>query len=324
MKYFVVGDIHIKPKHHERSVKLVDELIKTAQTKKPDKIILLGDVLDGADIIHSNCLLQLSRLLTELAKISTVYLLMGNHDASTPHIVMPENHSLQCFKSLSNVIVVDKPLKISESVFAFPYLPPSTFWDHVPSKCKLAFCHQEFEGAVFDSGEASTKGDPIRDDTLVIAGHIHQEQRLGTVWYTGTPAQTRFGESNNKHVYLLDVDETHGTYSEIERIKLKVPMFMSHTYQIGLGTQNIELSVGDIHRAIITGMPSEILAFKKSKEYSDVLEKFGGNVRFNFKKEDIITGGAQEKTIFVNYQTLLNSMAKENGLESILSKILGK
>jgi hypothetical protein len=123
---------------------------------------------------------------------------------------------------------------------------------------------------------------------------------------------------------LLDVDEESGTYSEVERIRLKVPMFMSHTYQIGLGTQNIELSVGDIHRAIITGMPSEILAFKKSKEYSDVLEKFGGNVRFNFKKEDIITGGAQEKTIFVNYQTLLNSMAKENGLDNILSKILGK
>ena len=322
MKYFVVGDIHIKPKHHERSVKLVDELIKTAQTKKPDKIILLGDVLDGADIIHSNCLLQLSRLLTELAKVSTVYLLMGNHDASTPHIVMPENHSLQCFKSLSNVIVVDKPLKISESVFALPYLPPGTFWDYVPSKCKLAFCHQEFEGAVFDSGEASTKGDPIRDDTLVIAGHIHQEQRLGTVWYVGTPAQTRFGESSNKHVYLLDVDEESGTYSEVERIRLSVPRFISHTYQLGTGTKNIKLSADDIHRAIVTGMPSEILAFKKSKEYSDVLETFGGNVRFNFKKEEHIVEESSEKKVFVNYQTLLSSMAKENGLESILSKIL--
>lgn len=322
MRYLVIGDIHIKPKHHERSVKLVDELIKTANEQKPDKIILLGDVLDGADIIHSNCLLQLSRLLSEMGRVCPVYLIMGNHDASTPHVAMPDNHALQCFKSWNNITVVDKPTKIGGATFILPYLPPGEFWDHVPAKCNLVFCHQEFEGAVFDSGEASTKGDPIRDDTLVIAGHIHQEQRLGNVWYTGTPSQTRFGENPNKHIYVLEVNEELGAYTEIQRIKLKVPMFISHSYIIGTGVKDLSLSEEDIHRAIITGTPSEILTFKKTSEYEDILKAFGGNIRFNFKKEELIVNSqAGDKKPFVNYQGLFLNMVKDNELEGIFSKI---
>jgi DNA repair exonuclease SbcCD nuclease subunit len=331
----VIGDIHIKNKYHERSITLVDDIIQNVKRLEPDSVMLLGDVLDGADIIHSNCLFQLSRLLTEIRVFCPVYVIMGNHDASTPHIEMPENHALQCFKTLvdRNIHIVDKPTEVDpgygSKILITPYLPPGTFMKNIAkhTDIKLVFAHQEFEGCVFDGGNKSEKGDVIPDGFAIISGHIHAEQRIKNLWYPGTPTQTRFGESDDKGYFLIEIDDVTLRYKVIEKIIPNVSKFISIPYKIGQCIKDIGINVNNVNRAVITATPSEILSFKKSKEYLGVIDLFTGNVKFNVLKEGDSrsaqrqTNDSTQRRSFID---TLTSKAKEIGLIELLNDSLNK
>ena len=334
MRMIVIGDIHIKNKHHERSIALVDDIINNVKTDKPDSVMLLGDVLDGADIIHSNCLLQLSRLLIEISSVCPVYVIMGNHDASTPHIEMPENHALQCFKSLGSrhVHIIDTPSVIDpglgSKMLIMPYLPPGTFMKHIGehTNVKLVFAHQEFEGCVFDGGNKSEHGDPIPTEFNIISGHIHAEQKIKNLWYPGTPTQTRFGESDNKGYFLIDIDEVTMDYKVLKKIVPNVSKFTSVNYKIGQKIKDLKIIQGDVNRAVISATPSEILAFKKSKEYVEVINVFNGNVKFNVLKDESIQISQSNDSVSVRKSFIdsLSVKAKELGLEELLEESLRK
>lgn len=66
------------------------------------------------------------------------------------------------------------------------------------------FCHQEFYGCRFNPIQTSTEGDVWPEtNPFVIAGHIHDEQKLqSNVYYTGSSMQHGFAETTNKVVVL--------------------------------------------------------------------------------------------------------------------------
>jgi DNA repair exonuclease SbcCD nuclease subunit len=335
----VIGDIHIKTKHHERSVALVNDIIETTRIEQPRFVVLLGDVLDGAEVIHSNCLMELNRLLLSVSEVCPVFVLMGNHDASTPHIEMPDNHALHCFKSMQSrgINIIDKPtvIKLTEGgkdLVFMPYLPVGTFSKNLPSSSDqgigLVFAHQEFVGCVFDGGSESEKGDSINQGFSIISGHIHEEQRIGNLWYTGTPTQTRFGESHDKGYFILELDEESLNYEVVKKIKPKVSKFVSHPFKIGELAEkikNLHLIESDVNRAVITATPSEILAFKKSSEYAEVLERFKGNIKFNVVKDDSVSKAGNDTNPTTERQSFtetLKTKASEAGLLSLLEESL--
>ena len=332
MRMLVVGDIHIKNKHHSRSIDLVNDIISNTERERPDCVMLLGDVLDGADIIHSNCLLQLSKLLLGISQICPVYVIMGNHDASTPHIEMPENHALQCFKALAdrNINIIDLPTVLNpqsdKKIVIMPYLPPGSFMKHMPQEnVGLVFCHQEFEGCTFDGGNRSEHGDPIPDGFNIISGHIHAEQRLKNLWYPGTPTQTRFGESDSKGYFLISINESTCDYEIVKKLTPVVSKFVSTAYRIGQSVDSLNIDQNNVNRAVISATPSEILSFKKSKEYESVIEAFKGNVKFNVLKDESIqltqdTSKVQRKSFI---ETLSNK-ANDLGLTELLEESLSK
>jgi DNA repair exonuclease SbcCD nuclease subunit len=324
MKVIVIGDIHIKRKNHERSVLLVNHIIQTVKERRPDFVVLLGDVLDGADIVHSECLLLLTKLLRCFEKLSVqCYLITGNHDMSTPHVALPENHALQCFKGFPFVTVVDSPISLNNGISMIPYLPNGEFLGNLPDKSSLVFCHQEFFGCFYEDGRKSEKGDRIPEGVEIISGHIHKAQKIGNLWYPGTPTQTRFGEDEDKAYYEIVLKYDNGNYSSydlIDRIIPDVPRFVSYKYEIGSGVKSLTIDKSCVNRAVVSATPSEIISLKKSKEYSILLETFNGGVKFNVQKEErVIT---ESKTRMVSFLECLSEKAKELGLQELLNSVM--
>jgi hypothetical protein len=73
---------------------------------------------------------------------------------------------------------------------------------------------------------------------------------------------------------------------------------------------------------VIAATPSEILAFKKSKEYSGVIELFKGNVKFNVLKDDTIQINKSDTVVRRSFIDSLSSKAKELGLSDLLEESL--
>lgn len=328
LNVIVVGDIHIKRKNHERSIKLVNHIIQNLKSRivKPDFVVLLGDVLDGADIVHTECLLLLTRLLRCFEDLSIqCYLITGNHDMSTPHIPLPENHSLQCFKGFPHVTIVDSPINIGNGISMMPYLPPGEFSSRIPEDSDIVFCHQEFLGCSYEDGRKSEKGDPIPMGIDIISGHIHKSQKIANLWYPGTPTQTRFGEDEDKAYYEILMRYQDGLYSYYkisEVITPDVPRFVSYRYEIGSGVKNLTIDQSCVNRAVVHATPSEIISLKKSKEYSKLIEVFNGGVKFNVQKEDKGKPDYSQSSRMISFLECLSDKAKEIGLQELLTDVM--
>lgn len=77
-----VADIHIRktPTRNEEYQKVFDNLIKSLQQKKPDRIVIVGDLVNDYLDLQGEQLIMANKLLNELAKIAPVRITRGNHD----------------------------------------------------------------------------------------------------------------------------------------------------------------------------------------------------------------------------------------------------
>ena len=102
--------------------------------------------------------------------------------------------------------------------------------------------------------------------------------------------------------------------------------FTSVNYKIGQKIKDLKIIQGDVNRAVISATPSEILAFKKSKEYVEVINVFNGNVKFNVLKDESIQISQSNDSVSVRKSFIdsLSVKAKELGLEELLEESLRK
>lgn len=81
------------------------------------------------------------------------------------------------------------------------------------------FCHQDWIGSKYSiDSEPSTIGDKWpKKASMTVGGHIHQEQEVQeNLYLTGTPAPMRFGESNDKGIFLFTFfDKKNRTFEKI-------------------------------------------------------------------------------------------------------------
>ena len=76
MKAFVISDIHDNYKALEKSIEYI-------KTKKPDIILMPGDIIDTVDGNHQ----KLFELIVELCSLAEVYISLGNHDVVNNEII---------------------------------------------------------------------------------------------------------------------------------------------------------------------------------------------------------------------------------------------
>ena len=265
----VIGDPHFKVSNTRETDLMVEAIVKVAIMRKPDIIVVLGDVLDRHESIHVSPLTRATKFLFQLMQITKTFVLIGNHDLKNNQQFLSEEHPFNSLKNWGDQItIVDTTtsLSIKDQTFVFvPYVPPGRFieaLDHV-SNWKTANCifaHQEFKGAQMGA-ILSEEGDEW-ELTLpyVVSGHIHdyQEPQMN-ILYTGTPIQHAFGDRHDKTISYLTYESQH--IRTHERIDLRLPR--KHIIKIScaevstyIPTPNTELKI------IINGTSGELRAIR--------------------------------------------------------------
>ena len=219
MKILVIGDPHFKPSNRLETDVLHSQSVKQARKHNVEIIVVLGDTLDAFEKINSKVLRRASDFLADLSEIAPLYVLIGNHDLPNNNSPCSLDHPFTQFARCSERIqIIDKPTLSREFLFV-PYLPPNTFRESISefSGYKLVFSHQEFAGCVYHGGESSQVEESWPEDQVLnISGHIHKQQMIGeNLFYTGTPYQVNFGETDHKGIFLLDSES-----KKIERLRL--------------------------------------------------------------------------------------------------------
>jgi len=185
-----IGDPHIKAKLLPDFYAVFDEILELIVKKHITEVVILGDVLHNNTRLDLQCLYDATNFIMDIAMICPVVVIMGNHDMINNSQICNPVSAFHALSKVHNVTVVTKPV-MWHDYLCIPYLPKGMFKEHVEPllqyKPKIIFAHQEFKDSK-DGKFVSLDGDSWtkQDGPLVISGHIHEEQRLNNVYYTGS------------------------------------------------------------------------------------------------------------------------------------------
>lgn len=316
-----IGDPHIQVSNIPETDLLIERLINLATEKKPDLIIVLGDVLHTHERLHTIALNKAYELINNMRLISKTYVLVGNHDMINNQVFLTENHWLSGMKEWENTVIVDKVLfeTIKGEKFVFvPYVPPGRFQEALhtigsewnDSSC--IFAHQEFSGCKMGA-IISVEGDkwPVTYPH-VVSGHIHSRQiPQENVYYTGSAMQHAFGESEKNIIAYLTFQNKNYNRDEID---LQLPR-KKIVYMDVEDVDNYEVpQTEDTLKVTLSGNYDQFKALKKTKKYKNLLDK-GVKVIFKpkkIKKEDENKiSSEKDQTVSSDFKTILDSIIND-------------
>lgn len=228
MLFLIVGDCHFTLTNELRTNILHQKILQVIIQHKPKYIVLLGDLLDKHEKIDLNPFNRVQKMIKDIHELNVeIFILIGNHDISGPNEYMTDVHAFNPFKQWNNVHVIDRCTLFEREInfVCCPYIPNGRFLEALDdcniteriSEVQLLFCHSEFTGTKINKLSKSKCDTYPENYPLNIAGHLHDEERIGNLYYIGTPMQHSFSEKPNKGVCLIDEN------LNITKIKLDIP-----------------------------------------------------------------------------------------------------
>lgn len=310
MKVLCIGDIHIKVSNVPEIDEMTVKLVKLVEERRPDFIVLLGDILDRHATINVFCLMRAEKIILSLSRIVPTFLLVGNHDRPNNSNFLTDEHPFNAMKLWPNTYIIDKVSSYlfkqitcdtkticirdgnvpdpDEFRFVFSsYVSPGRFDEALNTienpllntTCVMA--HQEFHqckmGAI-----VSEIGDkwPL-DRPVCISGHIHDFDVLQpNIIYTGVPLMHSFGDRNDKAVSLFNFtkDESSKIFWTHERIDLglikKVTVYITPEEIVHYEAENDKLV-----KLVVRGDEASIKSIVKLEKISQ-LKKQGVKIVF--------------------------------------------
>ena len=275
-----VGDPHIQVANILEVELLIEGLINLATERKPDLIILAGDLLHTHERLHTLALNKAYEMVDSMRLISKTYVLVGNHDYIQNQQFLTGNHWMNGMKEWENCVIVDKVVTETiqdEKLVFVPYVPPGRFEEALRTSpeewvdASCIFAHQEFSGCKMGA-IISIEGDkwPL-DYPDVVSGHIHSRQSpQKNIYYPGASMQHAFGESEKNIIALLTVED--GSY-EKEEIDLRLP----RKKIVYMGVEDLEdyepPDTDDKIKVTLSGSYDQFKALKKTGKYKQILGK---------------------------------------------------
>ena len=244
MRALLISDLHLAVKlPHARlngdktsSDRLLDVLDVLEQVEETclaegiDQVFVLGDLFDMSNPDMAT-LRAAAEALRKLAKVATVNVLPGNHDA---HDRRGELYTLALFDALRFPGLVIWKRGVAHrangvTFFALPWLPDKLAAAVVkdfalePGRRNVLLCHQTISGARELGHSLSSPLGPGDLDgfELVVSGHIHEPQAFANVQYLGAPLALRFGDVGERGFWLFDTDGLSLTFRPV-----KAPRFV--------------------------------------------------------------------------------------------------
>ena len=277
MELLVVGDPHLSHKRIKRSEAMLKSIAEEWHKRLHIReMVILGDVFDEHEWVHAGCLSLWEHFLDydtpdEFGSHQVIQLL-GNHELIHHNDYLPKWHALKTFWGRENCTVVDRPRSHKEMLF-MPYVPQGSFakaMAEAPEHAKaggIMFCHQEFQGSLKDDKGDARPG----DEWKVISGHIHETMRIGNVWYPGAPAQTNFGEANDKAIYVIEILDGRKDYRIKEKISLGVKQYQVIEQAWDAPVPSDLDPEWNYYRFDITAKRSELSLLRASERYREML-----------------------------------------------------
>ena len=226
-RILLIGDPHFKVSNKLETDQFTKSTLEYLEENSSDLgfIVVLGDILDTHEKIHTQPFCRAVQFLTSLSKLIKTYVLIGNHDRINNNVFMTPEHPFTGMDQNDNLIIVDSTIQENDFVFV-PYVPNGRFKEalsHIDydfSKAIAIFAHQEFKGCKM--GAIISEDGDIWEENLppIFSGHIHDfQQPQKNILYTGTPFQHSFSDKNDKANVKLFVDRDSW---KIEKICTKV------------------------------------------------------------------------------------------------------
>jgi len=248
VRVLVTGDKHLGlvsdgVARLEEQARVLRAIVELASELKPDVYVDLGDLFNSPSPGPEAYAVALEYLLPLSRRVSSIYVLAGNHDKRTRGSV----NSLLPLEALARddafagrVEVITEPILVregSEFLFLLPFVTEAearergafedsqSFLDRfaegelesgLPRKARaLAFAHLEVPGAKRGPDDVTQRdvGTSIPRALLedprvlrVYAGHVHHHQELDRVTVVGSSIHVDFGEARSpKGVVLAEV-----------------------------------------------------------------------------------------------------------------------
>ena len=162
VKVLCIGDTHFKVSEAPQIDVFIKKVSEIVDIKKPDFVVILGDILDNYNIYNEVSLNQAVKFLRLISSKVLTFLLIGNHDYPNNSQFLSSRHAFNALKYWGeNMVVVDtvqiyelgEEGKNDSFVFYFvPYVPPGKFvealetMDEIWENSDCIFAHQEFKG----------------------------------------------------------------------------------------------------------------------------------------------------------------------------------
>src|ERR1700677_1968587 len=163
----VIGDPHFKISNIIETQAMIASIMIQANKKRPDIIVVLGDVLDRHESIHVSPLTRAVNFLKSLTEITPTYVLIGNHDLKNNQQFLSDEHPFVSLKYWhQNMTIVSTTLMVNikgQNLVFVPYVPPGRFLEALNlcqgwESATAIFAHQEFFGCQMGA-ICSTDGD---------------------------------------------------------------------------------------------------------------------------------------------------------------------
>jgi len=290
----VIGDQHFKVDNIIEIDIFINIVIDIIETKNPDFVVLLGDLLHTHEKLHTIPLNKACEFINKIRLLTKVFILVGNHDYQCNSQYLTENHWLNFLKEWENIVVVDKVFKeiINGHKFIFsPYVYVGRFEEALNTigdewkDASLIFAHQEFYGVKMGS-IISVEGDKWdKDYPNVVSGHIHDKQHLQeNIYYTGSSLEMNYGDTQNNTIALINFENNESKVYKLEEIELNLPKKkIIYTTIDDIKTYKVDKESEDKVKISISGEYEEFKIFKKSNKYKELVNK-GVKVIFKPKK----------------------------------------
>lgn len=286
-----IGDPHFQVSNIPEVELFIEKMTRLAEEKKPDLIVIAGDLLHTHERLHSIPLNKAYEFVDKMRHITETFVLVGNHDMYNNSQFLTNNHWMNSMKEWKNTVIVDtvETVTINDNFFVFvPYVYPGRFEEALSisdidwKNADCIFAHQEFFGCKMGA-IVSVEGDkwPL-EYPHVVSGHIHSKQRpQNNIYYSGSAMQHAFGESSKNIIAYLTFIQ--GEDYNLEEIDLKLP----RKKIVYMDVENIDdyklPETKDKIKITVSGGYNQFKALKRTKKYKKLIKE-GVKVVFKAKK----------------------------------------
>lgn len=286
-KILFVGDQHVQVSNLSEIDLLIQKIVSIITENEIEIVILGGDMLHTHERLHTTALNKACEFIDTMRTHARTFVLVGNHDYEGNQQFLTNRHWLNPLKEWDNVVIVDKVIceyfGDSKCIFV-PYVPPGRFVEALNTcsnswlDAACIFAHQEFKGCKMGAIESIEGDEWLAEYPLVVSGHIHSRQIIGTnIYYSGSAMQHAFGESEHNSVVVLKFGSDSSFPKSISDKITEIPVDLPRKRIVYIDADSINdytipSESEDKIKLTVYGDTSQFQAIKKTQKYKKIVE----------------------------------------------------